>query len=79
MAQAGPKQPGKGPENRIERGADGALYLLREGQAPRKLTPDETENLTKILQDAEQEVSGRVKKQIPTMDAAIFLVIPEHE
>jgi hypothetical protein len=67
------------PKNKIVRGADGELYLLSEGEAPKKLAPDEAQKLTKILQDAEKDLSDTVKKQIPSMDAAIFLVLPEVE
>ena len=74
MPQAGPKK------NRIVRGADGALYLLGGGQAPRKLTPDETQKLTNILHDAEKEVSDRVKTQIPSMvEPCIFITHSESE
>jgi hypothetical protein len=66
------------PKKKIVRGADGELYLLSEGEAPKKLAPDEAQKLTKILQDAEKDLLDSVKNQIPSMgDAAIFLVLPE--
>jgi len=79
MAQARRKQAGKRPKKKIVRGADGGLYLHSEGSPPKKLAPNEARKLTKILRDAENDLSDRVKKQIPTMDAAIFLVLPEVE
>ena len=80
MAGARRKQAGKRRKHKIVRGADGGLYLLGGGGAPRKLTPNETRKLTKILQDAEKDVSDRVKKQIPTMvEPCIYLVHSEGE
>jgi len=56
------------------------LYLLGGAGAPRKLTPNEAQKLTKILQDAEDDVSDRVKTQIPTMvEPCIFLVHSQGE
>ena len=80
MAGARRKQAGERRKNKIVRGADGGLYLLGGGRAPRKLTPNETRKLTKILQDAENDVSDRVKKQIPSMvEPCIFIVHSEVE
>jgi hypothetical protein len=77
MAGAKRKQRRK---NTIVRGPDGGLYLLGGAGAPRKLTPNEAQKLTKILQDTEDDVSDRVKTQIPTMvEPCIFLVHSQSE
>jgi hypothetical protein len=71
-------QAGQNPEKKIVRGADGELYLVSEGEAPKKLTPDEAQKLTKILQDAQNDLLDSVKNQIPSIgDSAIFIVLPE--
>jgi hypothetical protein len=78
MAQAGQNQAGGTPKKKIVRGADGELYLLIEGEAPKKLAPDEAQKLTKILQDAQNHLLDSVKNQIPSIgDSAIFIVLPE--
>jgi len=80
MAAARRKQAGKRRKHKIVRGADGGLYMLGGGGVPRKLTANETQKLTKILQDTESDVSERVKKEIPTMvEPCIYLVHSEGE
>lgn len=48
----------------LVRGADGALYLLTETQAPMKLTEEETQTVTNLLAETDEKLT-RILKEIP--------------
>ncbi len=67
-----------GDEKRtLVRGADGALYLLSKNDAPMKLDEDEAAKLKEIVQTAEDELSEKIRTQMPALGGCVHLVLPE--
>lgn len=75
MAQETPESGGQ--ENTIVRGADGSLYLLSKDKMPVKLSEKDTEALTRILKSAEEQLTQKIKEEIPVMGGGVNLLVPQ--
>jgi hypothetical protein len=75
MAQEKPESGGQ--ENTIVRGADGSLYLLSKDKLPIKLSEKDTEKLNQILKYAGEQLSQKIKEEIPVMGGGVNLLVPE--
>jgi hypothetical protein len=69
-------------KNTAVRGPDGALYILSKTAPPVKMTEDEAQKLTKILEDAKPKLEAILKEEIAANIAAscgqnIHITIPD--
>jgi hypothetical protein len=61
----------------LVRGADGGLYVLSKGKPPMKLQEKDAENLRRILGEAEEKLSERLKDEVPIVGAGVNIHVPE--
>jgi hypothetical protein len=66
------------PENETEtkllvRGPDGHLYLLSKDKPPQKLSPDDDQEVTKIVEDHEDNLAKDIENKIPALGHGVHI------
>ena len=67
MPQPSQNPPGgESPEEKtLVRGADGTLYSLTKNHPPMRLTEEESEIISQIIDETEEELARRINEAIP--------------
>jgi len=67
MPQSSQNPSGEGPpeEKTLVRGADGTLYVLTKNNPPMRLTEEESETVSQIIDEVEEDLARRINEAIP--------------
>ncbi len=66
------------PAKTLVRGPDGVLYLLSKDGEPKKLSPEQSEQVVKIIEDNEIKLASDIEKAIPAMGHGVHVGIGVH-
>jgi hypothetical protein len=70
------KRTSAASEKVFVRGPDGALYILSKNKPPYKLRAEESRIVGRILSDAQEQVTGQLKSQLPGFGSAVNIHVP---